>query len=377
MFALVPAQQPYAWGSTRAIQEYAGVGVPGHPLAEIWFGSHPAGSSTLADGRTLAALIAEDPTRALGAAVAERFDSELPYLVKLLAPGRAVSLQVHPSAARAAQGFAADAAAPASDRRFVDGNHKPEMIFALTQFEGLVGLRSAEDIARTLAPFGLARTQAALEALDPGDEPALRKAVEILATAPAESVAEAVAAATRLAADGSESAGTLLELEQQYPGDAGALVSLMLERVRLAPGESVMVHSGVPHAYLSGLALEVMANSDNVFRLGLTPKRVDVGESIANLITRPAYLSRPHSASASAGVEEFRVDLHEGEGGDKGSQVPAFGPKILIALADQCELVSGDERLELHRGAGAFILDGETPIVHGSGSFAVISVPTS
>lgn len=375
MFALVPAQQPYAWGSTRAIQEYAGVGDAARPLAEIWFGSHPAGSSTLADGRTLSSLIAEDPSRALGAAVAERFDGELPFLVKLLAPGMAVSLQVHPSAARAADGFAADSALPASDRRFVDGNHKPEMIFALTHFEGLVGLRPAEDIARTLAPFGLARTQSALEALKSGDESALRRAVEILATAPAESVAEAVVAATRLAAEGSEAAATLLELEQQYPGDAGALVSLLLERVRLAPGESVMVHSGVPHAYLSGLALEVMANSDNVFRLGLTAKRVDVDESIANLITRPALLSRPHAASASDGVQEFRVDVHEQDG--QGSQVPAFGPKILIALADHCDLVSGDERLELSRGAAAFILDGEAPIVHGSGSFAVVSVPTS
>lgn len=375
MFALVPAQQPYAWGSTRAIQEFAGVGDAAHPLAEIWFGSHPAGSSTLADGRTLSALIAEDPISALGASVAQRFNGELPFLVKLLAPGRAVSLQVHPSAARAAEGFAEDADVPAAERRFIDRNHKPEMILALTDFEGLVGLRSLEDLARTLAPFGLAPTQAALEALQPGDEAALRKAVEILATASAEDVAEAVVVATRLAAEGSEPAATLLELEQQYPGDAGALVSLMLERVRLTPGESVMVHSGVPHAYLSGLALEVMANSDNVFRLGLTPKRVDVGESIANLITRPALLSRPHAASASAGVEEFRVEVHEGNAG--GSQVPASGPKILIALADDCELVSSDERLALRRGAGAFILDGDAPVVHGSGSFAVISVLTS
>lgn len=375
MFALVPAQHPYAWGSTRAIQEYAGVGEAAQPLAEIWFGSHPAGSSTLLDGRTLSALIAEHPTHALGTAVAERFNGELPFLVKLLAPGQAVSLQVHPSASRAAEGFAADAVAPAADRRFVDANHKPELIFALTDFEGLVGLRSAEDAARALAPFGLERTQSALEALKPGGEPALRRAVEILATASSESVAAAVVVAKRLAAEGSESAATLLELEQQYPGDAGALVSVMLERVRLAPGESVMVHSGVPHAYLSGLALEVMANSDNVFRLGLTAKRVDVDESIANLITRPAVLSRPHTASATAGVQEFRVDLFEHT--DDGSQVPAFGPKILIALSDRCELRSGDERLALRRGAGAFIRDGEAPMAHGDGSFAVISVPAN
>lgn len=378
MFVLTPAHQSYAWGSTEAIQQFAGYGEVGSPLAEIWFGAHPAGRATLSDGRALADVIAANPTDALGSKVAAEFGGQLPFLVKLLAPGQAVSLQVHPSKARAAEGFAAEAETQPPEPKFVDANHKPEMIFALTDFEGLVGLRPADEAAEVLAAFSTPVAQTALVALGPRDDDALREAVRTLANALVDDVAQAVEAAKLLTADdaGSEiaqAAATLLELEGQYPGDSGALVSLMLRRVCLAPGESVMVHSGVPHAYISGLALEVMANSDNVFRLGLTPKRVDVDESIFNLITQPAMIQRPHDSTASLNVREFKVDVHEGAALPKST--PECGPKIVISVAGNGEVVLDHETLQLPQGRAVFVRDGQAPELRGAGTVAVVSVP--
>lgn len=376
MFVLTPAHQAYAWGSTEAIQQFAGYGASGEPLAEIWFGAHPAGRATLPDGRALADYIAEDPARVLGEQVAADFDGQLPFLVKLLAPGQAVSLQVHPSAARAAEAFAAEAKTHPAEPKFVDANHKPEMIFALTDFEGLVGLRPADEAAAVLTALRTHLAQTALQALEARDDDALREAVRILTGASADDVTQAVEAAKSLADGGdtaADAAATLLELEGQYPGDAGALVSLMLRRVRLAAGESVMVHSGVPHAYMSGLALEVMANSDNVFRLGLTQKRVDVDESIFNLITQPAVIQRPHDSAASIDVREFRIDVHDGAALPE--RVPAGGPKIVIAVDGGGEVSLESETLQLGQGQAAFVRDGQAPELRGTGTIAVVSVP--
>src|SRR5699024_10200371 len=126
--------RPYAWGSTSALQTFSGFGTTGSPLAELWYGAHPAGPTKVPDGRTLSEFIAEDPQRSLGPAVAKAFDGQLPFLVKLLAPAQTVSLQVHPSADRAAECFAAQQDTPAVERTFVDANHKPEMVYALTDF---------------------------------------------------------------------------------------------------------------------------------------------------------------------------------------------------------------------------------------------------
>lgn len=376
MFVLTPAHQAYAWGSTESIQHFAGYGALGEPLAEIWFGAHPAGRATLPDGRDLSDYIAEDPVRALGERVAADFDGQLPFLVKLLAPGQAVSLQVHPSAARAAEAFAAEAKTRPAEPKFVDANHKPEMIFALTDFQGLVGLRPRDEAVAVLAALSTRLAKTARQALERRDNDAVREAVRILAGASADDVAQAVEAAKSMADAGdaaADAAATLLELEGQYPADAGALVSLMLRRVRLVAGDSVMVHSGVPHAYMSGLALEVMANSDNVFRLGLTQKRVDVDESIRNLITQPALIQRPHDSAASIDVREFRIEVHEGS--TLPERVPASGPKIVIAVDGGGEVSLESETLQLGQGQAAFVRDGQAPELRGTGTIAVVSVP--
>ncbi|WP_431779582.1 mannose-6-phosphate isomerase, class I [Microbacterium aurantiacum] len=371
MHRLQPSLKDYAWGSRSAIQEFTGISTTGGPLAEIWYGAHPSGPSRLDDGRTLEQMIRADGPEVLGKDVYERFGGVLPYLVKLIAPGQAVSLQVHPHSDRARAGYDAQLQSPSHEHLFVDPRHKPEQILALTPFEGLVGLRPVDEAREVLGLFRHPLTHSALAALDGGD---IRRALALLAGGSASDVTALVALARPLAAEHVAPAKTILELAGQYPGDAGVAVSLLLRRVRLEPGDSVMVASGVPHAYMSGLALEVMANSDNVFRLGLTAKRVDVAESIANTLTDPAAVSRPHGSTDAVGPDEFHVAIHDLRTGDV--VIPDAGPRILVGLDGETTIDDAAGRAQLGPGAAAFLPHGDrATAVAGVGRLAVVSVP--
>jgi mannose-6-phosphate isomerase len=378
MHILEPAQKHYAWGSRSAIQTLTGIGAPGEPLAEIWYGAHRLGPSILEDGGSLSDLIEYRSVDILGAEVAGRFAGQLPFLVKLLAPGQAVSLQVHPRAARAREGYAGQRRSASGVAMFVDANHKPEQILALTEFEGLVGLRPAEHAATVLGAFGGSLTSAARATLTNGED-GLRSAVRLMAEASVEDIRGLVQRARELVRErpGAETAAaarTVIELAAQYPDDAGVAVSLLLERVRLDPGDSVMVLSGVPHAYLSGLALEVMANSDNVFRLGLTAKALNVNESVNNLLTTPAVVNRPHAGSTEGQPEEFRLDVHTLEGSVV--KDTKAGPRIVLTVAGDCEIHSGERRVALRPGGAVFLPHGAEATIYGNaGQAAVISVP--
>ena len=294
MVALSPVVQAYAWGSRTALPELCGTASPApHPVAEHWFGAHDSGSSLCADGRALDARIAADPVGELGVQVAREHGGGLPFLVKLLSAEQALSLQAHPSPEKARDGFAAEDArgipVNAPDRNYRDVNHKPEILVALTEFHALVGFRP------------VSRTVALLDALD---APGLRPYREMLAGQPdAEGVravfttfvtmphialetivADLVTAAVGyltvngVEAEWSHEATTVVELAERYPTDPGVLGALLLNRVALCPGEAVYLGPGQLHAYLRGVGVEVMANSDNVLRGGLTPKHVDVPE---------------------------------------------------------------------------------------------------
>jgi len=378
MHRLEASQKDYAWGSRSAIQDHAGIGTAGEPLAEIWYGAHPSGPARLEDGRTLEELIRAEGPAVLGADVAERFGGALPFLVKLIAPGQAVSLQVHPRAERAREGHTAQLADPSRERLFVDPHHKPEQILALTTFEGLVGLRPVDEAAEVLGRLDHPLPRAARVALVTGGEAAVPRALALLAQASVADVDELVALARPLAAgEGDPAASTVLELAEQYPGDPGVAVSLMLRRVRLEPGDSVLVASGVPHAYLSGLALEVMANSDNVFRLGLTAKRVDVEESIANLLAAPAVVNRPHrpAGSDTGAPAEFRLDVHDLGSGEVAIAGP--GPRVVVRLSGAGPIRDDSRRIALPQGGAVFLPHGSHAVAEGSGRIAVVSVPAT
>lgn len=282
MDRLVNTVRPYAWGSTTAIPELLGTAPTGEPQAELWMGAHPGAPSRTERG-ALNELIAADPVRELGEQAVEKFGPRLPFLLKLLAAGAPLSLQVHPDLEQAKAGYAAEEAAgipvDAPHRMYKDANHKPELICALTPFDGLCGFRAPVEAADLIAALGVDSLKPYVDLLHAHpEEAALREVLTALLTADREemahTVAQAAAAADRLGGDHAPFAG----LAHHYPGDPGVIAAMLLNRVRLQPGEALYLGAGVPHAYLDGLGVEIMANSDNVLRCGLTPKHVDVPE---------------------------------------------------------------------------------------------------
>ncbi|AWH91609.1 mannose-6-phosphate isomerase, class I [Dietzia lutea] len=294
MVALEPVVQAYAWGSRTALPELCGTTSPSpHPVAEHWFGAHDSGSSLCADGRALDARIADDPERELGARVLAEHGGGLPFLVKLLSAEQALSLQAHPSPEKAREGYAAEdargIAVDAADRNYRDANHKPEILVALTEFHALVGFRPVERTIALLDAFDVDSLRPYRDMLaGQPDAEGLRAVFTTFVTLPhivladvvSDLVTRAVSYLTVNGVDGpwSAVATTVAELAERYPTDPGVLGVLLLNRVILQPGQAVYLGPGQLHAYLRGVGVEVMANSDNVLRGGLTPKHVDVPE---------------------------------------------------------------------------------------------------
>ena len=268
---LIPSLQHYAWGDPAFIPDALGLARTGEPVAEAWYGAHSKAPAT---------AVTEGGSVPLDAWLDQR-DGELPYLLKLLAATKPLSIQVHPNAAQAAAGFAEEEAAgvpiDAPHRRFRDPNHKPEVIVALTDFAALCGFRAQAGI------------EAALERLPELAEllPSPSVGIEALLRAwfgrPQQDVSAALGKLmTRLAAEHDASDPTspeawALRAHRVLGGepDPGLLLVFLLELVQLKPGQAMFLPAGVPHAYLDGAGVELMASSDNVLRAGLTTKHVD------------------------------------------------------------------------------------------------------
>lgn len=252
----------YAWGRHDGLVPWCAP--TAGPQAELWFGAHPSGPSP---------VIGES-----GVTLADVDDLAGLPMVKLLAAAAPLSLQVHPDARRAAEGFAAQQDRPRADWLFADDAEKSEMLLALSAFDTHAGWRDPQAAAALLAAVGLARDTveivahgtrtAAVRAVLEVDDDICARAVPVVASAAREQGwdRDAVAALERVAA--------------QYPGDRGVLVTVLLQHHRLVPGQALVVPAGVVHSYVEGLAVEVMTSSDNVLRLGLTPKTVAVDEAL-------------------------------------------------------------------------------------------------
>ncbi|RSS45109.1 mannose-6-phosphate isomerase, class I, partial [Streptomyces sp. WAC07061] len=315
--------RPYAWGSTTAIPALLGVEPTGEPQAEMWMGAHPGAPSRLDRGAgetTLAAVIDADPEGELGAAAVARFGPRLPFLLKILAAGAPLSVQVHPDLAQARAGYEDEerrgVPIDAGHRNYKDPNHKPELICALTPFDGLCGFRPPTEAADLLEGLGVDSLKPYVDLLRAHpEEAALREVLTAVLTADREemarTVAEAAAAAERLGGPYEAYAG----LVHDYPGDPGVIAAMLLNHVRLQPGEAMFLGAGIPHAYLDGLGVELMANSDNVLRCGLTPKHVDVPELLKVVIFEPSApgILRPEGDGEEVyetPIDEFRLSRH-------------------------------------------------------------------
>ncbi|KAA0917038.1 mannose-6-phosphate isomerase, class I [Dietzia sp. ANT_WB102] len=364
MVALEPVVQAYAWGSRTALPELCGTTSPApHPVAEHWFGAHDSGSSQCADGRSLDSRIATDPEGELGARVLAEYGGGLPFLVKLLSAEQALSLQAHPSPEKAREGFAAEdargIAVDAADRNYRDGNHKPEILVALTEFHALVGFRPVESTVALFDAFDVASLKPYRDMLaGQPDAEGLRAVFTTFITMPhaalaavvAELVTRAVVYLTEHGVEGpwSQVAATVTELAERYPIDPGVLCAMLLNRVVLQPGEAVYLGPGQLHAYLRGVGVEVMANSDNVLRGGLTPKHVDVPELMRVLEFGPLADPTVRAVDAERGIPgevdyptpepDFalsRIDLSA----DRPVEWRPGGPEVLLCTAGEAIVV--------------------------------------
>lgn len=276
------------------------------PQAELWMGVHPkAPSQASFEGRwvPLPDLISRWPHEILGSDVAERFDGQLPYLFKILAPEAPLSIQVHPNRAQARLGYMREErvgmAMDAFERNYRDDNHKPEIICALSDFWLLCSFRPFVEISEYFQSVTVAGlSQRLMQLVEQPHENRLRPFFEKLLSL---SEAELTAVAGRVTKGVEERSGHTPETEwirdlaERYPGDAGILSPLLLNLVKLAPGEAIFLQPGELHAYLHGLGVELMANSDNVLRAGLTSKHLDIPELLkaASFVEKQASVIVP------------------------------------------------------------------------------------
>ncbi|WP_285248274.1 mannose-6-phosphate isomerase, class I [Pseudarthrobacter sp. efr-133-R2A-89] len=392
MYEIENVLRDYAWGSTTAIASLLGRPESGRPEAELWIGAHPDSPSVAhtPDGgrRPLDDLIASDPEHFLGAESVAAFGPRLPFLAKILAAAQPLSLQVHPSLEQARAGFAREKDAGldphAANRNYKDDNHKPEMIFALTPFEALCGFRPAAETRKILDHVAgafpspnecPALVQDLLSELSAADEGAgLHAAFERLITG-GQAVAEATALVVAALLSGAPLApyeaelGTVISLNEKYPGDPGVLISLLLNRISLQPGEAVYLPAGNVHAYLHGLGVEVMASSDNVLRGGLTPKHIDVPELLKTIDFHPVGVPMLHAGKTMMDQEVYRppfgeFQLQRIELGPDSGPVPLAqsGASVVIVVAGAVYLDSPKGDLELSRGSSAFVAAAEAPV---------------
>ncbi len=382
--------RPYAWGSRTAIAELMGAPSPApHPQAELWMGAHAGDPSVLLDPageRSLLDAIADKPVLMLGERVEARFGPRLPFLFKVLAAAEPLSLQAHPSAEQAALGFDQEEAAGvpigAGGRNYKDGNHKPELLCALTEFEALCGFRDPVVTVELLADLAVPQLDHYLSLLSgQPDSDGVRALFSSILTIPSSMLAPLLTAVlnacVRLVREGSAFAPeyrTALELGERYPGDPGVLASLLLNRVTLQPGQALYLSAGNLHSYLAGVAVELMANSDNVLRGGLTPKHVDVPELMRVLDFTAGDVEvltgdevRPGELVYRTPAPEFRLSRLALTGEPLG--LDHDGPQVVVVVDGAATVTDGDGRsVAVRRGHSVWIAAGDVGVsISGSG----------
>ncbi|QFZ75993.1 mannose-6-phosphate isomerase, class I [Streptomyces fagopyri] len=367
--------RPYAWGSTTAIPRLLGAEPTGEPQAEMWMGAHPGAPSLTARG-PLTEVIGEDPEKELGHAAVAKFGPRLPFLLKILAAGAPLSLQVHPNLEQAREGYEDEERrgipVDAPHRNYKDANHKPELICALTEFDGLCGFRAPDEAAALLAALDVDSLKPYVDLLraHPQDAALREVLTAVLSADPGEmarTVTEAAAACDRLGGEHAPYA----DIAHHYPGDPGVIAAMLLNHVRLQPGEALFLGAGVPHAYLNGLGVEIMANSDNVLRCGLTPKHVDVPEllRIVRFEASDPGVLRPEESPGgeevyATPIDEFRLSRYVLAEGAAPHDLTRETPQILLCTAGSVHTDAG----VLTPGRSVFVPAGEKAEVSGSGT---------
>jgi mannose-6-phosphate isomerase len=375
--------QNYAWGSRTAIAELLGHPTPaGAPEAELWMGAHPTAPSLVLRGgiwRSLQEVIADDPAVELGAPVLARFGPRLPFLLKVLAAETPLSLQAHPDLDQARTGFAAEEAAEvgrdAAHRNYKDANHKPELLCALDTFHALSGFRRASESLRLLTTIGAAELLGLADELSrTADRAGLRAFYAALTSLSAPSRVRTVNSTLEACAAHHDGGGEFarecawaMRLGELYPDDIGVVIALLLNLVELEPGQAVYLPAGNMHAYLHGVGVEIMANSDNVLRGGLTPKHVDppellrvltfADEPVSILVARGPSVEKRYETPAA----EFRLSRVQIRDGAIFRADVRLGPEILLCVSGKIVALAEGQSRELAKGAAMFVSGTDGP----------------
>lgn len=383
--------QPYAWGSVTFIPELLGQQPTGDPQAELWLGAHHSAPAEVG-GRPLDQLIEEDPVGVVGQVAVDEFGPQLPFLMKVLAAAKPLSLQAHPSRQQAEAGFAkeneAGLAPDAKVRLYRDDWPKPEALCALMDSEALCGFRDPEDTYELFDRLGSGDAMALVAPLVDDKVDAAERIERVFSAilwlteeqlAMVDEVVAAVEDVSEVSGDDAfaKFAQTARELGEAYPRDPGVLAALLMNRVALRPYEAIFLPDGNLHAYLYGGGIEIMANSNNVLRGGLTPKHVDVDELLAILDFTPGFAGLVPQIEVAPQVWRYRTAAPEfalwrAEPRDSTVDVPgSAGGRALLVTDGSLTLTSGSGELQLKRGQAAFASAGEVVRATGRGTLFI------
>ncbi|NHB63645.1 mannose-6-phosphate isomerase [Photorhabdus sp. RW14-46] len=383
MLKMINQIQHYSWGSKTALMDIYGVENPDNlPMAELWMGAHPKSSSLVANPETgkpiaLNELIASDPEKYLGKKVSDSFH-RLPFLFKVLCAAQPLSIQVHPDKKSAEEGFTKENIAgiplDSPERNYKDDNHKPELVYALTPFRAMNGFRPLNEIAQLLKFITAAHPKIPFFIQTPNEQNLACLFSQLLNMSGKQKQLALGVLKSALNSRLGEPWDSIKKMTAFYPDDNGLFIPLLLNVIELEPGQAMFLCARTPHAYLEGVALEVMANSDNVLRAGLTNKYIDIPELMANLdfVSKPTntlfMLPRQEKIAKNfpIPVDDFAFSIYSLS--EQSITLDNNSASIVFCVEGQTVIQSGEHQLRIFPGESVFISAAEKAvIIHGDG----------
>ncbi|BDD05447.1 mannose-6-phosphate isomerase, class I [Aureibacter tunicatorum] len=366
--------QHYAWGGESYIGQLLGVDVKGQPTAEYWLGAHDNAPSMVGGEVPLNKLIAEDPNSFLGEKVANQFANKLPYLFKVLDVKDMLSIQVHPTKEEAVKGFAREneegISLSASNRNYKDDNHKPEIMVALSEFWLLHGFKSEEEVVETLK--SVPEFNELLTYFEGNDYKKLYQHIMELPQSEVDRILSPLmlriypnykqGKVEKSSPDYWASKAVSGQTDLNEGLDRGIFSIYLFNIVKAEKGDAIFQDAGVPHAYMEGQNMELMANSDNVLRGGLTPKHIDVSEllkhtkferTIPNIIAGEKV--RAHELAFKSPAADFELSVIKLSNGEEYKNKDAHSTDIVFVLEGDVKASSVSDEIELGKGE-AFVV---------------------
>ncbi len=377
IFKLENQIQNYAWGSKTFIPELLGKATTSQETqAELWMGSHLKASSKVTMNcrkKSLRDIILSNPEEMLGEKISRQFNSNLPFLFKVLAAGSPLSIQVHPNKTQAEEGFKLENEKEiplgSSKRNYKDDNHKPELICALTNFELMCGFQPIKDIVDMIKYLQLDEILVRSKELELDMKAYnLQKMFSNLMSKQGVEQNKVVNKLRKKITElqpRDEKERLIFKwiktLVSSYPNDMGVFSPLFLNVIKLEPGDALFLDAGVLHSYLDGCGIEIMANSDNVLRGGLTPKNIDLPELLKVLKFDVEKLRKiqpeiiKNEIVYRTPAQEFQLSKIVVHNNKPFINKKITSPEIMLCTSGSGKISWKDSVLEIKKGESIFI----------------------